>query len=233
MTDLRPGNLGTIDQEGEDTWEMLYQLLRAIAQSLVRRAGVASWRGQESELVEDIVQETCRRVLEYMRKVACGDAPPIQSLSRFAFVMATNYCRDLRRHDRRLLRLQQPDTFSQVLDQIDEEAQEEAAVENVYNETLFMLIAQEVASFPPKQRRAILIDIAERMHFGRRLTILQQAFLNQNIDLREYRQVAPFGCQEKRRHTALVSYAYKRLTGVQSVKRYSATMELGANMTTY
>jgi len=41
----------------------------------------------------------------------------------------------------------------------------EEGLENVYLETLFRNVAREVAAFPDKQRRAILIDMATRMHF--------------------------------------------------------------------
>jgi len=41
----------------------------------------------------------------------------------------------------------------------------EEGLENVYLETLFRNVAREVAAFPDKQRRAMLIDMATRMHF--------------------------------------------------------------------
>lgn len=85
----------------------------------------------------------------------------------------------------------------------------EAGVENVYLEMLFRLVAREVVTFSDKQRRAILMDLASRMHFDRHPTPLQQAFLDAGIDLREYQQALPLSPLERSRHTALVSCAYK------------------------
>jgi hypothetical protein len=81
-------------------------------------------------------------------------------------------------------------------------------------------VAREAAAFPDKQRRAILTDIAIRMHFGRRQTPLQQAFLEAGIDLREYRQALPSNPRERIRHAALVSYAYKRVASLWQVQKY-------------
>src|SRR2546423_14813961 len=94
-----------LDLASDCTWEMLYPLLKTLAQRFVRTASVTSWRGQESDLVEDITQETCRRIIEYAQKAARGEVPPIRSLHRLVFTGASNYCKDLCRRDRRLLRI--------------------------------------------------------------------------------------------------------------------------------
>jgi hypothetical protein len=87
----------------------------------------------------------------------------------------------------------------------------EVATENVYNEWLFLLLAREIAQFPYKQRRAILIDLANRMGFNRKPTALQTAFSAVGIDLQEYQQPLPQDSIERGRHTSLLYQAYKRL----------------------
>lgn len=79
------------------------------------------------------------------------------------------------------------------------------------NEQVLEWIAHEIVHFPLKQRQAILIDLANRMHFGAEPTPLQTAFLQVGIDLQEYRLSLPTDPIERSRHASLLSYAYKRL----------------------
>src|SRR5437588_796673 len=60
-------------------------------------------------------------------------------------------------------------------------------------------------------------NMATRMHFGRRRTPLQRAFLESGIDLREYRQAFPSNPRERSRHDALVNCAYKRVASLRLV----------------
>jgi len=211
------------DLDSDSTWKKLYPLLESLARYFVYSSNIPSWRGQEKDVIEDIVQETARRIIERSQKAARGEVPPTQSLKKMLFTVARNYCIDLCRRDRRLMRLQTQDavlqTFLNPTNQVD---LAEAGVENVYMEMLFRLVAREVVSFPDKQRRAILMDVASRMHFDRHPTPLQQAFLDVGIDLREYQQALPSSPGEVSRHSALVSYAYKRVVSLRQVQKYIA-----------
>ena len=105
------------------------------------------------------MQETARRIFERSRKAARGEVPPIQSLKSMLFTVARNYCTDMCRRDRRLMRIQPQDAVLQaILNPTNQVDLAEAGVENVYMEMLFRLAACEVVTFPDKQRRAILID---------------------------------------------------------------------------
>src|SRR5260221_11040499 len=143
-----------LELDSDSAWTKLYPLLESFARHFVYASNIPCWRGQESDIVEDIVQETCRRIIEYSQKAAHGEAPRIQSLKSMLFAIAHNYCEDLRRRDHRLLRLQSQDAFLQAyLDQRTQVNPAETGVENVYQEALFRLVAREVAAFPGKQRR--------------------------------------------------------------------------------
>lgn len=212
-----------IDLDSSSTWKKLYPLLESIAWYFVYSSNIHSWRGQEKDVIEDIVQETARRIIERSQKAARGELPPIQSLRNMLFTVARNYCTDLCRRDHRLMRIQPQDAVLQAfLNPTNQVDLAEAGVENVYLEMLFRLVALEVVTFPDKQRRAILIDVASRMHFDRHPTLLQQAFLDAGIDLREYQQALPSSPLERSRHTALVSYAYKRVVSLWQVQKYIA-----------
>ena len=166
------------DLNNNSTWEKLYPVLKSLVRYFVYSSNISSWKGQERDIVEDIVQETGRRIIERSQKAERGEALPIQSLQSMLFAVVHNYCEDLRRFDRRLVRVQLQDASFQVsLNLRNMVNLVELSTENVYQEGLFKLVAREVAAFPDKQRQAILIDLANRMHFDTQLTPLQNAFL--------------------------------------------------------
>ena len=210
-----------IDLNSEANWSNLYASLRALARHLVYSFSVSSWRGQEEDIIEDIVQETARRVIERARKAERGEADPIHSLKQMMTVIAQNYCTDLWRTDRRLFHMPPQDYEPESLVGVDQQAQTlEAVDENVYQELLFQLIAHEVASFPDKQRKALLIDLANRMCFDTPPTSLQKAFLGEGIQLQQYQQPLPADSQERGRHVSILSYAYRRVAHLSCVQEY-------------
>src|SRR6266566_2037796 len=68
------------DLHSENTWKDLYPVLRSLARYLVYSAHVLSWRGQEEDIIEDVVQETARRLLQRAQKAERGEATSIESL---------------------------------------------------------------------------------------------------------------------------------------------------------
>ncbi len=201
----------TLDLHSDAIWEDLYPILRSFARRLVFSLQVPSWQGQEDDVAEDIVQETACRLMEYAQKVERGEAIAIVVIERFMKVVASNYGRDLRRRDHRLMRISSENNASEdvmVRDPIDPA---EEAIENVYQEWLFTQIAHIIARFPAKQREALLTDIANCIHFDQQATPLQTAFLNVGIRLQDYQHPLPKNCIERRRHSVLLSIARRRL----------------------
>ena len=78
-------------------------------------------------------------------------------------------------------------------------------------EWLFQEIAKRVANFPPKLRRAMLIDLARLMDFDTQPTALQAAFLKVGIHLEEYAELFPQEAILRSRHSSLVSLGYRNL----------------------
>ena len=149
----------TYDVNSDTTWSKLYPELWSLARHLVNSFSVPSWKGQQDDVIGDIVQETTRRLIERSRKAERGEAAPIHSPQYMMTVIARNYCQDLRRHDRRLFHIHDYDYTSQVHVRMGEQVHPlELVTEKVHQETLFKLIAKEVSHFPDKQRRALLID---------------------------------------------------------------------------
>ena len=207
----------------DSSWKDLFPSLESSSRYSVYSLHVSSWQGQEKDIIEDIVQETACRMIEYARKAERGEAPYIYSLKNMAKVVAQNYCKDMNRRDRRLLRIQTQDASLQLRPSIHNQVNLiELGTENVYQEALFKLVASEIVNFPDKQRRALLIDLANRMHFGTQPTPLQAAFLEVGIDLQQYQLPLPADPQERGRHLSLLTHAYRRIASLPCVQRYIA-----------
>lgn len=200
-------------EPGSDAfWINLYSFLRPFVTRLVLSSGISSWRGQEEDIVEDIVQETITRVLKCMRRAECGEGIPIASPVGLGIVIARNYYEDLRRRDKRFVRIVTDDYSSEAyvflhynhLDPL------ELALNNMFLEWLFIRFSQEVVRFPYKQRTALLIDLANRMDFDAQPTPLQKAFLEVGIRLQDYQQPLSKDTVGRSRHASNASLAYKR-----------------------
>ncbi len=223
VTKSPASNADTCDLGSNSSWKELYASLERSARYAVYALHVSSWQGQENDIIEDIVQETAYRMIEYARRAERGEAPPIHSLKNMMKVVAQNYCKDMNRRDRRLLRVQSQDALQQIpTSRHNQVSLVELGTENIYQEGLFKLVASEIASFPEKQRTAILIDLANRMHFGTQPTPLQNAFLDVGIDLREYQRPLPTDPKERSRQLSLVTYAYKRIASLPCIQQYIA-----------
>jgi len=213
----------TVDLSSELVWKNLYLSLGSFARSLVYSFGVPSWKGQEEDIIADIVQETMRRLLELSQKAERGEANPIRSLNQLMRIIAQNYCKDLRRHDRRMLRVPDQNYAHPIYASMDDQIHLlESVTERVYQESLFKLLAHEIANFPDKQRRALLIDLANRACFDTQPTSLQRAFLEEGIRLEHYRQPLPADPQGRSRHVSLLNHAYKRVAHLPCVQEYVA-----------
>jgi DNA-directed RNA polymerase specialized sigma24 family protein len=205
----------------DGTWQKLSLLLRPRIKRWVYCSHVPSWKGQELDIVEDILQESFFRILKYARKVESGEVSPIESLEHISIVIAHNCCKDMRRKDQRLTRLSPDERMfgCQVVITNQSDASE-IALDKVFREWLYIKLSQDIVKFPDKQRRALLIDIANLMHFDERPTPLQQAFLNQKICLQDYQQPLSVNSVERSRHASLVSLAYRRVSKLSSMKLY-------------
>jgi DNA-directed RNA polymerase specialized sigma24 family protein len=200
------------DLRSDTTWQKLYLLLRPLVKRWVYSSRVSSWKGQEDDMVEDILQESLLRIFRYAQRAELGEVPPIDSLDRISIVIAHNYCKDMRRKDQRLIRLSPDERISgKHVDRSEQLDGSEIALENLFREWLYVKLTQGVVRFPDKQRRALLVDIANLMHFDEKPTPLQKAFLNQKIRLQDYQQPLPVNSVERTRHSSLLSLALKRV----------------------
>jgi DNA-directed RNA polymerase specialized sigma24 family protein len=209
--------MGMQTTRNEIDWGEGYPQLHRHTRRFVARMKIANWQGQEEDVTWDIVQESMRKVFEYVRKVERDEEEPIQSLAGLLRTTAQNSTLDLRRREKRLFR-ETPSNERSFADT--ETSFSELATENVYHERLFRILAHEIAHFPRKQRQALLADLAERMAFDRQPTTLQAAFQAEGIHLEEYRRTRPLCGLERNRNAALLYQAYQRLKNLEEVKKY-------------
>jgi DNA-directed RNA polymerase specialized sigma24 family protein len=218
-------NTSTVTSCREDVshdiaWGELYPSLLSFVRHLIFSCNVSSWYGQEEDIVEDIVQETMRRLIERLQQAERGERPPIQSLKAMMFIVARNCCLDMRRRDLRLTRTSADEPTPSWNVNKEKTPYMDVAVENAFQEALFLLIACEIAHFPRKLGRALLIDLVERMAFDEEPTQLQKAFLEVGIQLQDYQNILPDHPRKRRNHAALLYYAYKRIAQLPSVQEY-------------
>lgn len=200
------------DLSSDAIWRELYPSLRSFTRRYVYALRVSAWVGQEEDIVEDAVQETIRRLIEWAQRAKGGEVLPIYSLKSLMKVIVCNYCKDLRRRDRRLVHSAAGDWTLEVQDaQDDQHSFAEVAIEHMYRESVFLEAARQIAKFPKKQRRALLVDLANLMHFDAQPTALQKGFMAVGIRLQDYQQPLPADPRERARYRSLVILAYKRI----------------------
>ena len=200
------------DLYSDATWQKLYLLLRPLVKRWVYSSHVPSWKGQEDDVVEDIVQEAITRLFQYSQRAERGEVVPIETIEHMIKVVALNYCRDLKRRERRLLRsIDDEWSYGEHVDSTNTVDPAEIAIDKAFQEWLFERLSLEIVKFPKKQRNALLMDLAHRMHFAVQPTLLQRAFLRRGIRLQDFRALAPKNPLERSRHAASLSLAYKRV----------------------
>lgn len=192
----------------EYNWQKRYPQLYALAKRWVYQLNVTSWQGQEEDIAWDIVQESMLKVFEYAQEAEKGERKPIESLPALLTTTAQRYAIDLFRREKRLRR-ESADTIQDFRDE--GEHFSDVAIEHLYQESLFFSLVHEIAHFPAKQRRALLIDLTRWMALGEEPSLLQVAFRAEGISLEEYQYNQPTSQQERNRHAALLSQAHRRL----------------------
>lgn len=218
-----PTDSGSQICSAEIFWLKIYRLLRPRVRHWVYSARVPLWLGEEEEVAEDIVQEAITKIFNYAQRAEHGEVDPIDSYIGFSIVTAHNCFKDRQKRDRRLILLSPYDcSYGGHIVLSDSVDAFSLALENIALEMLFAQLTQEVINFPPKQRTALLRDLANRICFGPVPTRLEKAFLKVGIHLQEYQVPLPDDPVERSRHASLLSLAYKRLRSLTFVNYLSA-----------
>jgi len=206
----------------EEDWGNLYLILKPHVAHWVCTSYVPLWTRQRESIIEDLVQETLLKTVAYARRAASGLVRIIDSLESISVTIAYHCFIDLRRRDLHMVPLKQnnPESVEYEVTWLDEDPSE-LAIDNVDRELLFIQAARWIASFPEKQRTALLTDLAHRMYFDPvELTPLQKALASVGINMRDYKKPLPKDKQARARHAAHLSLAYKRLALLVYMQHY-------------
>lgn len=199
----------------EHAWQKLYTVLRPPATLYVHMYAIPSWRGQEGDMVDDVIQETVMRMYGQTQRFAIEEKTSIRSLEAFCHTVARNYCCDLRRKERRLMHFPEDNYTSDALTStLVDEDQFEDVLDKLTTMAIIVVVARIIAAFPEKQRTALLIDQARYTDFSGEPGTLQQALAQVGIRLQDYQHALPITQAERLRHNSLVSIAYRRLKEV-------------------
>jgi DNA-directed RNA polymerase specialized sigma24 family protein len=206
----------------EERWHDLYRRLRPLARAWAYSAGVPTWRGQENDVAEDIIQAALLNVWQYLN--LCREkGTPIGSLERLSLVIAKHCFIDMRRRELRFQHFAYETNDSseslalERLTDLADPAQE--AEEKLYEEWLLAASATTIAAFSCKLRAAILADLANNSYFGAEPSVLQQAFLAVGVQLKDFQRAPSPDPAERGRQSALRSLAYKRVSEIYSSER--------------
>ena len=197
----------------EAIWKNLYHKLQPYIRKFVYSHRFSLSKGQENDVVEDLLQEAVIHIFKYMKRVAEGRVAPIDSIERFGYTIALNVCRDWWRKEQHVLLCQSLDEGApeDALNRAWVLNPEEVALNLVYQEGIFMKAARDIARFPRKTRQALLIELAERTFFDDEPTPLQKAFLQQGIRLADYQRLKPTDPKLRSRHNSLANQAFNRV----------------------
>lgn len=197
--------------QDSSTWSELYIILPRLVKRQVHDMPVSSWSGQEYDLTQDIVQETVVRTFIQMQKAESGKVPPVVAPEYFSKRVARNRLFDIARKESRLVRPSIDIAWQEKMMEENWIDSCEDVLDDMEITSLFMLIAQVIAEFPEGQRKALLMDLADRTPEDEPFRPLQQALKSVNINLDLYRNLVPTSIVEKQRYASLLSLAYRRV----------------------
>lgn len=196
----------TLSLNNDQQWQDLYYWLLPLVKKWVWYANLPSWYGQQQEIAEDIVQEAIVRTYNYSQRATRGETRPVLSFQALSRIIARNYFRDRWRKDRHLFHMDQPVVQMETL--IDPA---QIALERLARQSALITMVQAIAKFPPRQKQALLRDLANISPCESSPTQLEQALAEYGIDLRHYRDLSSVSPVERSRNAALLHVAYKRL----------------------
>lgn len=197
----------------EIDWERLYAVLIPPIRRWVRSSGL--WVGQENDKVEDIRSETVERTLVWLRDAELRGAV-VHSIEALSKRIAYHYFLDLIRKEKRVIRLSELPASTPT----SHEPMEDVILDAMFNERLFVIIAHAINNLRRKSKTALLIDLAKRVEIDQQPTPLLLALRQAGISLEDYQHLKWQSEAEQHRHVALLTYVYRKLANLDSVKRY-------------
>lgn len=188
-------------------WFDLYNWLLPLIKQWVWNAGVPLWQGQQQDIAEDIALEAVARTFSYHQLSQCGKVPSITMLKPFSRTVAHNYFHDRRRKDHRVTRMLSP----YMANESSSYDPGQIAIEHLVLQSTIRAAALTIAKLPPRQKAAVLKDLANACSSEENAGILEQALAEHGIQLSSYQGPPSNDPAERKREAVLRYVAYQRL----------------------
>ncbi len=195
-----------------EEWNALDKVLLSYIKNCLYTYQVYHWKGSESEMANDVLQETYLRVLRStIRDPLQEEDTIVHNFEAFCKTVARRYVLDLLRKDKRFVGSLDDENFANIHISIQDDPAE-GVLEDLHLYSIMLTFSEIVKSFPEKQKIAILIDLAHHTDFDDdHPQPLVRAMQAVGIHLRDYYCPLPQSPVLRSRHSALVCLAYQRL----------------------
>jgi DNA-directed RNA polymerase specialized sigma24 family protein len=198
--------------EHEQQWHDLLVWLLPLVKNWVYHAHIIRWYGQQSEIAEEIAQETVTRAFVYIQSAKRNEHAPVAHLHAFCRVTAYNIFVDRIRKERRMIHLPS-DNQVYVTETVKGalSTPEEIALDHLVLEEIIVDAARAIVKFPLKQRTALLNYLASKTDFDASPSLVERALADEGIQLRDYVRPSCDDSGERSRQGALLWHARQRL----------------------
>lgn len=193
-------------------WFDLLVWLLPCVRGWVYHAHLGSWSRQSGEIAEEIAQEAATRAFEYMQNARSNGGASVRHLNAFCRTIAHNIFVDRLREEKRMVHFSDNETlYEACLSGYERADPEEIALDHLMLEEVVVYAARVIASFPAKQRAALLAHLASSADFDAPPSPLERALTETGIQLRDYVRQPSRDAAEGGRQAALLWHACKRL----------------------
>jgi DNA-directed RNA polymerase specialized sigma24 family protein len=213
LADFRSLEVDEYNLNDGQLWGDLLVWLLPIVKIWVYNASIANWHRQQREIAEEITQEAVMRT--YIR-TRDNESSQVVHIKAFCRRTARNCFIDRIKREKRIIHLSLEEFTSEAYLTIHEQDDpEEIALNHLILEETVINTASAIASFPDKQRAAILTDLANITEFTASPSLLEQALAEFDIQLHDYVRPHCDDPGERSRQSSLLWHAYKRLKNMQ------------------
>jgi DNA-directed RNA polymerase specialized sigma24 family protein len=200
------------EPDDEFVWHALLVWLLPLVTAWVYSSHVNIWCGQQSEIVQEIIQESVTRAFEYVKRARHNGGPSVIHLKAFCRTIARNLFVDRVRKEGLLVRLAFADNIDRLYaGKLEGQNAAELALDHLIDEEAIINAVKVIVKLPDKRRAALLIALANVIDLAESPSLLEQELAKQGIQLRDYVRPRSDDPAVRSRQAALLWYALREL----------------------